>query len=115
MQQLLLFFHIVVCVSLVGLVLVQHGKGADMGVAFGGSSGSVFGSQGSTAFLVKLTAFIAALFFMSSLVLGYWSGHLSRQNAVLQGISAQKSAVVPVEKPALKDIKPVEKKPSRKA
>lgn len=69
MQQLLLFLHVILCISLIVLVLVQHGRGADMGVAFGGgSSSSFFGSQGSSSFLVKLTTSIAALFFISSLV-----------------------------------------------
>ena len=68
MQQLLLFLHVILCVALIVLVLVQHGRGADMGVAFGGgSSSSFFGSQGSSSFLVKLTTSIAALFFLSSL------------------------------------------------
>jgi preprotein translocase subunit SecG len=57
-------FHFFVCVALVGLVLVQRGKGAEMGVAFSsGSSSGLFGSQGSSAFLVKLTTILAIIFF----------------------------------------------------
>ena len=63
MQQLLFVIHTMTCIALVGLVLVQHGKGADMGVAFGsGSSNSLFGSGGTTTLMVKLTTFCAAMF-----------------------------------------------------
>ena len=53
----------------------------------------MFGGQGSTAFLVKITTLLAALFFISSLVLGYWSGHMSHRNDVLQGMMAQQPVV----------------------
>ena len=64
--------HLVAAVSIVVLVLVQRGKGADMGAAFGGgSSQSVFGSQGSASFLSRITAGLAVVFFLSSLSLAY--------------------------------------------
>ena len=63
MQNVLLAIHVLLAVGLVGLVLIQQGKGADMGAAFGaGASGTVFGSQGSGNFLSRLTAYIAAAF-----------------------------------------------------
>lgn len=72
MQQLIIMLHIIVCVALVALVLVQHGKGADMGAGFGGgASGTMFGSQGSTPFLVKVTGLLAGVFFLTSLGLSY--------------------------------------------
>ena len=64
--------HLVAAVSIVILVLLQRGKGADMGAAFGGgSSQSVFGSQGSASFLSRITAGLAAVFFISALCLAY--------------------------------------------
>ncbi len=74
MQQILLVAHMLICVFLVMLVLVQQGKGATMGASFGsGASQTVFGSQGSGSFLFKLTALFAALFFATSLALGYYA------------------------------------------
>ncbi len=72
LESLLLLVHIGVAVTLCGLVLLQHGKGADMGAAFGsGSSGSLFGASGSANFLSRSTAVLAAVFFFSSLGLTY--------------------------------------------
>jgi preprotein translocase subunit SecG len=64
--------HIITAVVLIGLVLIQHGKGADMGAAFGtGSAGSLFGSSGSANFLSRSTKYAAAVFFVTSLSLTY--------------------------------------------
>jgi len=64
-----------VSIALVGFILIQHGKGADAGAGFGGgSSGTVFGSQGSGSFLTRTTAVLATVFFVSNLVLAYFSG-----------------------------------------
>lgn len=80
MHALILTIHIIVCLMLVGFVLIQHGKGADAGAAFGGgggagggASGSLFGSQGSASFLSRTSAILAAIFFMTSLTLAYFS------------------------------------------
>jgi len=65
--------HVIVAAVLIGLVLLQHGKGADMGAAFGsGSSGSLFGASGSANFLSRSTAVLAAVFFASSLGLTWF-------------------------------------------
>lgn len=70
--NLILAVHILIGISLIGLVLIQHGKGADMGAAFGsGASGSLFGASGSANFLSRATAVLAALFFITSLSLSY--------------------------------------------
>ena len=59
--------------SMIGLILIQHGKGADMGAAFGsGSSGSLFGASGSANFLSRTTAVLAAVFFVATLALAYF-------------------------------------------
>lgn len=72
MQQIILIIHVLAAVCLIALVLLQHGKGADAGAAFGsGASQTMFGSVGSVPFLVKVTAILAALFFITSLTLGY--------------------------------------------
>lgn len=72
MQPLIMVVHVIACVSIVVLVLIQHGKGADAGAAFGsGASNTVFGSQGSTSFLFKMTAGLAAIFFITSITLSY--------------------------------------------
>ena len=70
MYTVFITVHVIICIALVILVLMQHGKGADAGVAFGsGSSSSLFGSSGSDNFMVKLTTVIAIAFFTTSLVL----------------------------------------------
>lgn len=72
LNNLLLVVHILIAVAIVGLILLQQGKGADAGAAFGGgSSATVFGSQGSGTFLSRATAVLAAMFFASSLWLAY--------------------------------------------
>ena len=72
MYQLILMIHIIVAITLIGLVLIQHGKGADIGASFGsGASSTVFGSQGTGGFLFKLTGGLALVFFVSSLTLSY--------------------------------------------
>lgn len=71
MYEVLLVVYLLVALALVGLVLVQHGKGASMGASFGaGASNTVFGSSGSGNFLTKSTAILAILFFVISLLLG---------------------------------------------
>lgn len=70
MYQLLLIVHVLVALAIIGLVLIQHGKGADIGAAFGsGASNTVFGSQGTGGFLFKLTGGLALAFFVTSLSL----------------------------------------------
>lgn len=72
METIVWVVHIITAVVLVGLVLIQHGKGADMGAAFGtGSAGSLFGSSGSANFLSRSTKYAAAVFFVTSLSLTY--------------------------------------------
>src|SRR5512140_640247 len=73
---LILTVHVLVALGIIFLVLLQHGKGADMGAAFGGgSSGSLFGATGSANFLSRTTAALAVVFFITSLGLGYIATH----------------------------------------
>ena len=70
--SVVLVVHILAALGVIGLVLVQHGKGADMGAAFGsGASGSLFGATGSANFLSRTTAVLATVFFATSLLLAY--------------------------------------------
>ena len=74
--QIVLIFHVLVAISLIALVLLQQGKGAAMGAAFGsGASGTVFGSRGSRGFLYKLTGGLAIAFFATSIILTYLAAH----------------------------------------
>jgi preprotein translocase subunit SecG len=74
METILIVFHLVLSIGLVGLILIQHGKGADMGAAFGsGASSTVFGARGSASFLSRTTAALATLFFITSLALAYFA------------------------------------------
>jgi len=71
LYQVLIIVYLIVALCLIGLVLIQHGKGADMGASFGaGSSATIFGSSGSGNFLTKATTWLAIAFFGISLVLG---------------------------------------------
>lgn len=74
MQTLLLTIHVLLSIGLVGLVLIQQGKGADAGAAFGsGSSATVFGAGGSGSFLTRMTTLVAALFFATSIALAVYA------------------------------------------
>ena len=74
METLILVIHVLAALALVGLVLLQQGKGADVGAAFGsGASGSLFGASGSANFLSRTTAILAVVFFVTSLGLTYFS------------------------------------------
>ena len=84
MEVLILVVHVVAALSVIGLVLLQHGKGADMGAAFGsGSAGSVFGSSGSANFLSRTTAVLATIFFVSSISLTIVSGKKTDNKGVM--------------------------------
>ena len=93
MQQILLILHVFVAVGLIALVLMQQGKGADAGAAFGGgSSGSLFGSRGPSSFLAKSTAILAAVFFVNSLALGYLAGHSVERRSVVEQFQTESTS-----------------------
>ena len=91
---LILTVHVLVALAIIFLVLLQHGKGADMGAAFGsGSSGSLFGATGSANFLSRTTAALAVVFFLTSLGLAYVATHKPKTGAsVMQGVTSQPAA-----------------------
>ena len=79
MVSLISLLHILICIGIISLVLLQQGKGADVGAAFGsGSSNTIFGSRGPASFLFKLTAFLVVLFFITSVSLTYFQGKAAR-------------------------------------
>ena len=76
MQSIALVVHVILAIGVIGLVLMQHGKGADAGAAFGsGASATVFGAGGSASFLTRATTALAAAFFLTSLFLFYLAAH----------------------------------------
>lgn len=106
MQQLLLVLHVLIAVSIIALVLLQQGKGAEMGPAFGSSaSQTLFGSQGSGSFLMKITALLAFLFFATSLTLGYITAHQAKPDP-LQDL-AKIANQLPASKPVANTTQPV--------
>ena len=97
MEILILVIHMLAAVGICGLVLLQHGKGADMGAAFGsGSSGSLFGASGSANFLSRATAAMATVFFVTSLGLTY----LASRTGGHEGVMTQQPSGQPTAAPA---------------
>lgn len=91
METLVWVVHVVTAAVLIGLVLIQHGKGADMGAAFGsGSAGSLFGSSGSANFLSRSTAVAATVFFITSLSLTYLNSRPVQEQGVMDKVDVQK-------------------------
>lgn len=105
---LILTIHVIAGLGVIGLVLMQHGKGADMGAAFGsGASGSLFGASGSANFLSRTTGVLAALFFATSLTLSHLASSRPKAGgSVMDKLPAQtapadsKAGDVPVTAPA---------------
>lgn len=102
MQALILIIHVLACITIVALVLMQHGRGADVGASFGsGASTTMFGSAGSVPFLMKVTAICAALFFTTSISLSYIAS-VSQHKAqnlnmqILPTLPHENKTVVPV-------------------
>jgi preprotein translocase subunit SecG len=117
MEQLITIIHVLAAAGVIGLVLLQHGKGADMGAAFGsGASGSLFGVSGSSNFMSKATAACVAIFFATSLTLAYMASHRAGNGSVIKTTTqavkteaAKPETVVPAE------TQPVETTPAGSA
>jgi preprotein translocase subunit SecG len=94
--SVVLTVHILVAIAIIGLVLMQHGKGADMGAAFGsGASGSLFGATGSANFLSRTTGVLAAVFFATSLTLAYIGSNKPKTTGSLMQDTVQSQTVSP--------------------
>ena len=95
MSLVITLIHVIACLALIVIVLLQQGKGASMGAAFGGSSQTVFGSGGATPFLGKVTTIVAVVFMLTSLTLGFFSGRMGASSSVVDqsaGAPAQQEA-----------------------
>jgi preprotein translocase subunit SecG len=109
-MNLVLVLQLLSALVMIGLVLVQHGKGADMGASFGsGASGSLFGATGSANFLSRSTAICATIFFVSTLAMAYLANHrsgASSKDTILDraapaAVAASGAAAIPGAAPAL--------------
>ncbi len=99
MTTLIVIAHVIACILLILIVLLQTGKGADMGASFGGaSSQALFGGAGPATFLSKVTTGVAVIFMLTSLTLAYMSSH-KPQTSIMPDIK------IPVEQPATTDSK----------
>lgn len=100
-QTLLLVLQVIVAITLIGFILIQHGKGADAGAAFGsGASATVFGSRGSGNFMTRVTTVLAIVFLANSLLLGYLS--TQRVKVPISLLDSEPSVVLPqvIDRPA---------------
>ena len=96
METILVVIHLLLAIGLVGLVLIQHGKGADMGAAFGsGASATVFGSAGAGNFLSRTTGVLATLFFVTSLALAYFAMQQGEKESLIKVEDAAPAAIEP--------------------
>ena len=98
--QVILIVHVLLALGLIALILMQHGKGADAGAAFGsGAAGSVFGARGANSFLYKLTASLALGFFITSLSLAYLATNDNTDESQNQSVVKQA-----VQSPSVSDV-----------
>ena len=105
--NILIATHVLVALAIIGLVLLQHGKGADMGSGFGGgASGSLFGATGSANFLSRTTAVLATIFFVLSLVLAYIATKKPVEPGGVMDAVRQQQTQKSEKKPAAEESKP---------
>jgi preprotein translocase subunit SecG len=99
-QTLAVVFHVLLAASIIGLVLIQRGKGADAGAGFGaGASGTVFGARGSGSFLSRTTAILATLFFLTSLGLSYLFSQQTAPSSVVDRVQPAPTVPAPASLP----------------
>jgi preprotein translocase subunit SecG len=97
METVILIVHVLAAIGTVALILLQQGKGADMGAAFGsGASSTVFGSQGSASFLTRGTAILATIFFITSLSLAYFTNQGVERKSVTESVVEKVDSGEPV-------------------
>ncbi len=105
MITLLTVVHVAVCLFLIVIVLLQHGKGADVGATFGGSGQSLFGSEGPLPLLNKITTSVAIVFMLTSVLLAYFSSSKSTGSVMTELAKPKPAAVQQVEDKAGKEEK----------
>jgi preprotein translocase subunit SecG len=125
MYQAITIVHVLVALAIIGLVLIQRGRGADAGAGFGGSSNTVFGARGAATFLSKSTAVMAAIFFSTSLALAYLSERPDNKQLDIMDAPASKpgsidlppaaapKASVPSDMPQQADLPPAAPAPKK--
>ena len=93
--SILLVVHVLIAVSVIGLVLLQQGEGADAGAAFGsGASSTVFGARGSASFLTRATAVLATIFFITSLSLAYLANRQTKPESIITAPASKQEQVI---------------------
>lgn len=98
MANILLVVHVLTAIAIVVLVLLQQGRGADMGAAFGGGSQTLFGARGSATFLSKVTTWLAAVFFFTSMALAYvYTGETESRSVTEQIVPQTQPEPAPIE------------------
>lgn len=110
MQAFLLIIHVLLALTVIGLVLLQQGKGADAGAAFGsGASSTVFGARGSGSFLTRMTTLCATLFFITSLGLAVMASHRVDESAsVIDQVPAERTGTQPSDAGVAADVPPID-------
>jgi preprotein translocase subunit SecG len=103
MYQVLMVIHVLVALGIIGLVMLQQGRGADAGAGFGGASNTLFGARGAASFLSRTTAILATVFFVTSLTLAYLSGKTDNKLSDIMD--------VPQEESSKRDLPPVAEEP----
>jgi len=97
MYEVLIVVYLIIALAIIGLVLVQQGKGADMGASFGGGgSGTLFGSSGAGSFLTRSTGILATIFFVVSLVLGNLTAERANQTSEFENLETTTEQSIPV-------------------
>lgn len=105
LYSVLVAIDVVIAIALIGLILMQQGKGASVGAAFGsGASGTVFGARGSASFITRSTAVLATLFFVNSTVLAYLASNQPEAISVIDSVVNEQQ----VEAPAVLDVPAIE-------
>ena len=95
MQLILTVLHLLLAIGLIALILVQHGRGADAGAAFGsGASATVFGARGSASFLSRTTGILAALFFLTSMAMAYFAAQVGEPKGLMDDVEQPPATIV---------------------
>jgi preprotein translocase subunit SecG len=109
LQTIVLIAHVGIALLIIGLVLLQRGKGADAGTGFGaGASGTVFGARGSATFFSRATGVLATLFFVTSLALAYLATQQTAPSSLLESAPAPQITPAPETPPANDELPPIE-------
>lgn len=114
MNILVIFIHVIACIALIAIVLLQTGKGAEMGAAFGGASQTLFGGSGGSSFLSKLTTGAAVVFMLTCLLLSYQSTSQTGRKSVMQDTPVEQPQPAQPQ-PVLPEARPVQPESAQSA